>query len=178
MSVAIIVGAQTAGRIIGRVGPQRMLVVGMGLSAIGFAWLTQLSATSGYVDGVLGGTLLISFGMGMSFTPLATAGTTGVHWSQAGLASGVLNTSRQVGGSIGLAALATVATDRTNQLLGSNSHRITFGTNPRIDAALTSGFVHAFAAAAVIAAVAAIAALGIPRLTREPAEPLAPEAVA
>jgi EmrB/QacA subfamily drug resistance transporter len=173
MSVAIIIGAQTAGRIIGRVGPQRLLVVGMSMSAIGFAWLTQLSATSGYVDGVLGGTLLISFGMGMSFTPLATAGTAGVHWSQAGLASGVLNTSRQVGGSIGLAALATVATDRTNHLLGNTSHTITFGTDPRIQAAVTSGFVHAFAAAAVIAGVAAVAALAIPSLSRVTEEPAA-----
>jgi EmrB/QacA subfamily drug resistance transporter len=173
MSVAIIIGAQTAGRVIGRVGPQRLLVIGMGMSAVGFVWLTQLSATSGYVGGVLGGTLLISLGMGMSFTPLATAGTAGVHWSQAGLASGVLNTSRQVGGSIGLAALATVATDRTNHLLGNTGHSNTFGTDPRVNAALTSGFVHAFAAAAVIAALAAVAALGIPRLRRADEEPAA-----
>jgi hypothetical protein len=160
MSAAIIVGAQTAGRVMTRVGPQRLLVVGLGMSAVGFAWLTRLSATSGYVDGLLGGTLLISFGVGLSFAPLATAGTAGVHWTQAGLASGVLNTSRQVGGSIGLAALATVATDRTHHLIGAG-----VGANhAAVAAALTSGFVHAFAAAAVVAAVAAVAALGIPSL--------------
>jgi EmrB/QacA subfamily drug resistance transporter len=164
MSVTIIVGAQIAGRTMTRVGPQRMLVAGLALSTAGFAWLTQLSATSSYVSGLLGGTLLISFGMGLSFAPLATAGTAGVDWTQAGLASGVLNTSRQVGGSIGLAALATVASDRTNHLLGNTRGLQTYGHNPQIAAALTSGYVHAFAVAAVVGAVAALAAFAIPPL--------------
>jgi EmrB/QacA subfamily drug resistance transporter len=169
MSAAIIVGAQTSGRIIGKVGPQRLLVVGLGMSAIGFAWLTQLSATSGYVDGVLGGTLLISFGMGMSFTPLATAGTAGVHWSQAGIASGVLNTSRQVGGSIGLAALATVATTHTDHLLHSRGPVTQALLNSPVGrSAVTSGYVHAFAAGAVISAIAAGSALAIPKLAHRP----------
>jgi EmrB/QacA subfamily drug resistance transporter len=166
MSAAIIVGAQTAGRMIGKAGPRNLLVIGLGMSAVGFAWLTQLTATSSYLSGVLGGTLLISFGMGLSFTPLATAATAGVHWSQAGIASGVLNTSRQVGGSIGLAALATVATDRTNHLLGNHVAGQAILNSAVGRAAVTSGYVHAFAAGAVIAAIAALAALQIPRLDR------------
>jgi EmrB/QacA subfamily drug resistance transporter len=167
MSAAIIVGAQTAGRTIGRFGPQRLLVIGLGMSAIGFAWLTQLSATSSYIDGVLGGTLLISFGVGMSFTPLATAATAGVHYTEAGIASGVLNTSRQVGGSIGLAALATLATTHTDRLLRSHgpvTQQLLGSAAGR--SAITSGYVHAFAAGAVISALAAVAALGIPNLSR------------
>jgi EmrB/QacA subfamily drug resistance transporter len=156
MSAAIITGAQTAGRIIGRFGPRNLLVVGLGLSAVGFALLTQLTASSSYVGGVLGGTLLISFGTGLSFTPLATAATTGVHWTQAGLASGVLNTSRQVGGCIGLAALATIATARTAQL----------APGPE---AMASGFDRAFAGAAIACLVAAIAASAIPGRDRAPA---------
>jgi EmrB/QacA subfamily drug resistance transporter len=163
MSVAIIIGAQTSARLIGRLGPQRLLVIGLGMSAVGFGWLTQLTATSGYIDGVLGGTLLISAGLGAAFTPLATAATTGVHWSQAGIASGLLNTSRQVGGSIGLAALATVAIDRTHHVLGSQLLNSAVLNGAAGRAATTSGFVHAFACDAVIAAVAAGAALGIPR---------------
>ncbi len=157
MSVAIIVGAQTAGRTLGKLGPRRLLVVGLALSAIGFAWISQLSAGSSYVGGVLGGTLCISFGIGLCFAPLATAATTGVHWTQAGLASGVLNTSRQVGGSIGLAALATIATDRTLHYNGAHA------------AALTAGFDRAFGVAAIVAAVAALWAVRMPQVVRETA---------
>ncbi|HVV76097.1 MAG TPA: MFS transporter [Mycobacteriales bacterium] len=156
MSAAIIVGAQTAGRIVGRFGPRALLFVGLGMTAGGFAWISQVDASSSYVGGLLGGTLLISFGVGLCFTPLATAATTGVHWTQAGLASGVLNTSRQVGGSIGLAALATVATQRT-------AH---FSPGP---AAVTSGYDRAFVIAAVVCGVAALTALAIPRRDRSPA---------
>jgi EmrB/QacA subfamily drug resistance transporter len=162
MSAAIIIGAQTAGRVVGRVGARRLLVVGMGLSAVGFALLTQLTATSSYVEGVLGGTLCISFGMGLSFTPLATAATAGVHWSQAGLASGVLNTSRQVGGSIGLAALATIATTRATNLLGTSAITPATVSTAAGRSAVTSGFVLAFGVAAIVSAVAALAALAIP----------------
>jgi EmrB/QacA subfamily drug resistance transporter len=169
MSAAIIVGAQTAGRIIGRFGPRALLFVGLAMASAGFAWLTQLTAASSYVGGVLGGTLLISFGVGLSFTPLATAATTGVHWTQAGLASGVLNTSRQVGGSIGLAALATIATARTRALVVSPvcKHAQHCTNAQRI--ALASGFVRAFAVAALVCAVAALTALAIPRRVRSPA---------
>jgi EmrB/QacA subfamily drug resistance transporter len=154
MSAAIIVGAQTAGRTLARFGPRLLLVVGLGLAAIGFGWVSQLSADSSYVGGVLGGTLLITFGVGLSFAPLATAATTGVHWTQAGLASGVLNTSRQVGGSIGLAALATIATDRQSHFAGA------------LASARTAGFDRAFEVAAIVAAVAAVCSLRIPQVAR------------
>ncbi|HWA67973.1 MAG TPA: MFS transporter [Mycobacteriales bacterium] len=168
MSAAIIVGARLAGAIIGRLGPRVMLVIGLGLSAVGFGWLTQLSATSSYAGGVLGGTLLISFGMGLSFTPLATAATAGVHWTQAGLASGLLNTARQVGGCIGLAALATVATDRTHSLLAANTVRYTPQLVVSGASAVTSGYDRAFAVAAVVCALGALTALAIPRTPTAP----------
>jgi MFS family permease len=158
MSAGIIVGAQFAGRVLAKVGPRRLLFAGLVLATAGFAWIAQVHATSSYVGGLLGGTLLISLGTGLSFAPLATAATTGVHWTQAGLASGVLNTSRQVGGSIGLAALATIATDRTNTYVGSG---------PLAHAsALTAGYDRAFTVAAVITAVSALAALMIPEIAR------------
>ncbi|MGN6474329.1 MAG: MFS transporter, partial [Mycobacteriales bacterium] len=167
MSAAIIIGAQTAGRVIGRFGPRALLFVGLGMTAGGFGWLTQLSASDSYIHGMLGATLLISFGVGLCFTPLATAATTGVHWTQAGLASGVLNTARQVGGSIGLAALATIATARTNALFHPWENRVGgLGFNKIYPADLTAGYDRAFAVAAVVCGGAALTPLAIPRRDR------------
>jgi EmrB/QacA subfamily drug resistance transporter len=170
MSALIIVGAQIAGRTLAQVGPQRLLFVGLLLTTGGFAWLTQLTATDSYIHGLLGGELLIALGTGLSFAPLATAATAGVHWTQAGLASGVLNTSRQVGGSIGLAALATVATNQYTHVLGSSHSAVAQHV------ALTSGYVHAFGAAAVIAGIATLASLAIPAIARPPRADVTAEA--
>jgi EmrB/QacA subfamily drug resistance transporter len=158
MSAGIIVGAQTSSRVIGRVGPRALLIAGTLLAAIGFGWLSQLSSTSSYSGGMLVPTLLITFAIGLSFTPLATAATTGVHWSQAGLASGVLNTSRQVGGSIGLAVLATIATARTNSLPGGRL----IGTGAAYRSALASGYDRAFTVGAVVAVAALLMTFVIP----------------
>jgi EmrB/QacA subfamily drug resistance transporter len=173
MSAAIIAGAQVAGRTLAKFGPRRLLFVGLVLVTAGFAWISQVHATSSYVAGLLGGTLLIAFGTGLSFAPLASAATTGVHWSRAGLASGVLNTSRQVGGSIGLAALATIAIDRTYNVLGVSgtahgaAQQLTATARGR--AALTMGYDRTFLVGAVIAGVAALCALRIPELAKDAA---------
>ncbi|GFJ89569.1 hypothetical protein [Phytohabitans rumicis] len=79
------------------------------MAAAGFAWQSRLTVDSGLVTGVLLPGVVMTFGIGLTFTPLAAAATTGVERSDAGLVSGLLNSSRQVGGSIGLAALATIA---------------------------------------------------------------------
>ena len=157
-TAAIIVASQLSSRLVSRYGPRPVLVAGMAFVAAGFLWMSQLAATSTYLNGVLGGAVLTTFGVGLSFTPLATAATSGVPWQQAGLASGVLNTSRQVGGSIGLAALATLATARTHALAtGGNSRAV----------ALTSGYDRAFMVSAVVALVAGVvAAASIPKLVQ------------
>ena len=113
MTGSIIIASQLSSRLVSRIGPRPVLMLGMLFTAAGFLWMGQLDATSTYANGLLGGAVFATFGMGLSFTPLAMAATSGVPPHQAGLASGVLNTSRQVGGSIGLAALATLATART-----------------------------------------------------------------
>jgi MFS family permease len=156
MAIAIIIGAQIGSRLVTPFGARNVLMAGLTITAGGFVWLAQLSATSSYLAGVLPGSLLTTFGIGVAFTPLAAAATSGVPLFQAGLASGVLNTSRQVGGSIGLAALATIATSRAHDA----AH-----TMPPSQA-LTAGFDRAFAGAAVLTAAAVLVASLVPRQSR------------
>jgi len=159
MGLSIIVGAQLAGRIVTGLGPRRVLAIGLAFMAVGFALLSLLSSGSSYLVGVLPASLLTTFGGGLCFTPLAAAATSGVPLQMAGLASGVLNTSRQVGGSIGLAALATLATSRTNDVLASRH---------TLPVALTDGYDRAFLVAAAITVIAAATTMLLPRKVAPP----------
>jgi EmrB/QacA subfamily drug resistance transporter len=108
-ALSTMVGAIVGTRIVTVLGPRRQLVIGPVMAAGGLAWLSQLSAGDGYFSSVFGPLLLCGIGLGLSFVPMTIAATSDVPMHQAGLASGLLNTSRQVGGAVGLAAMATVA---------------------------------------------------------------------
>jgi EmrB/QacA subfamily drug resistance transporter len=158
MGLAIIVGSQISARVLPRTGVRPLLLVGTAITGAGFAWLTQIHAGVSYWGHLFGPGCVVSFSLGILFTPLATAATAGVNQADAGLASGVLNTSRQVGGSIGLAALATAATARTRDLL-AQGHVAT-----RV--AVASGFQRAFAIAAVLGALGFAGSFIVPKLAR------------
>ena len=160
-TAAIAIASQISARLVPRLGPRPLIVAGVLLSAIGLLWLSQVTPTGTYLSGVLGGSVFTTFGMGIAFTPLAFAATAGVAPQEAGLASGVLNTSRQVGGAIGLAVFATIAADRTRALLAGFPH-----TRAREAMALTSGFSRVFWVAMGILVVGALAALVIPSIPR------------
>jgi MFS family permease len=161
-TLAIAVGAQVAARLVPRFGPRPPLLVGISLATVGLAWLSRMSPTGNYAADVLGGSVLATLGMGLSFTPLAFAATAGVAREEAGLASGMLNTSRQVGGSIALAALATLAAARTAAVLRGDGASLAAHLG-RQDAALTAGFSRVFLVAALIALAGLLATLIIPR---------------
>jgi EmrB/QacA subfamily drug resistance transporter len=167
MAIGIIVGAQVSSRLVNSFGVRPPLVAGVVMAAGGFLWLSQLQADSGYWAGVFGAGIVLTFGVGLSFPALATAATSGVHYSEAGLASGLLNTSRQVGGSIGLAALATVATDRTRDVLSTTGRT----ARAAVPQALTSGFDRAYLIAAVVALIAAAVAATLPGVRRTATAP-------
>ena len=154
MGLAIVAGAQASIRLIRRFGAQRVLMSGLLLAVGGFLWLSHVTASSSYLAGVFPGAVCTSFGVGLSFTPLAQTATSGVPMQMAGLASGLLNTSRQVGGSIGLAALATLAIARTHAV----------GHTLSVKQALTSGYDRAFLTAAVVTLVALAVAFALPRV--------------
>jgi len=156
-TAAIAFGAQVSARLVPRLGPRTPLLVGVLLATIGLAWLSRVSPTGSYVTDVLGGSVLATLGMGLSMTPLAFAAMSGVAPREAGLASGVLNTSRQVGGSVALAALATAAAAETARLLAAGAH-----TPAHVRAAFTAGLGRAFAIGAGIALAGALATLLIP----------------
>ncbi len=167
-TAAIVVGAAVSSRLVTRLGPRPILVVGTAMSAGGLLWLSQISATGSYVGDLLVPSVMITLGLGLSFTPVTVAATSGVPGHEAGLASGLVNTTRQVGGSIGLAALATIAADRTHSYL---ARALSAGGHPGgivVHQAMTAGFSRAFAVSAVIALAATFATALIPAVRRTP----------
>jgi MFS family permease len=157
MTLCIVAGSTFASRAVTRVGPKPMLVAGMLLQAIGLIGFARISAGGSYLGDVLAPSLLVATGIGLAFVPVTIAAVAGVAPGEAGLASGLVNTSRLVGGALGLAVLAAIATSRTVSQLhhAASAH-----------AALTSGFTLAFAIAAVFAAAGAVVALvGLPRVS-------------
>lgn len=157
MAVVIIIGAQASSRLVDRVGVRPLLQAGTVIAAGGFAWLTAIGVHSGYWGSVFGPACMVSLALGLLFTPLAAAATSGVHYTEAGLASGVLNTARQMGGSLGLAVLATIAIDRAH-----TAARHSAGAA----AALTDGYSRAFLVAAGISVAALAASFLVPAMRR------------
>jgi EmrB/QacA subfamily drug resistance transporter len=164
LSAGIATGATVARKLVPRVGVRLVPVIGLALATAGMVVLTQLPVHGGYASNILPGLLPLGLGMGLTFVPITLAGTSEVGGEDAGLASGLLNTAQQVGGSVGLAILSTLAASRTTSLLHGP---VTPGSAL---AARVSGFHVAFIAAAILLGTAwAIAALQL--RTRRVSEP-------
>jgi EmrB/QacA subfamily drug resistance transporter len=151
MSLATVVGAQLSSRVLHKTGVRPLLLVGSSLATLGFSWVSLIGTHSSYWGTVFAPSVLCAFAIGLLFAPLATAATAGVDRADAGLASGVLNTSRQVGGSLSLAILGTVAADRA----------LTFA-HPRSAAALVSGYQRVFQVSAIVTLLALGTAFALP----------------
>jgi MFS family permease len=109
ISLAVIVGSQIGFRVLARLGGRRLLFAGGTIAAAGMLWLAQLAAGGSLLWAVIAPSAITMTGGGLMFAPTTVAATSGLGPDQAGLASGLLNTSRQIGGSLGLAVLATLA---------------------------------------------------------------------
>jgi EmrB/QacA subfamily drug resistance transporter len=161
----IIVSAAVSQALVTRIGVKTVLVTGMVLLTAGILWFTQISVEGSYMVDLAPGFVIAGIGLGFSFVPVSIAALTGVRQHEAGIASGLINTSQQIGGALGVAVLATVANSRTDALLSD-------GASPA--SALTDGFQYAFAVGAGLALIGLVAALVmISRRT-----PTAPETVA
>ena len=108
-----IVWSAVAAQLVTRVGVKPVLVVGMAMLTAGLLYFTQVSVDGSYVGDLLPGFLIIGVGIGFSFVPISIAALAGVQPAEAGLASGLINTSQQIGGALGIAALSTIATSQT-----------------------------------------------------------------
>ena len=179
MALAIVLGAQISSRLIHHHGVRNLVFLGASLATIGFYGLSKIHPHSNYFPAVIVPAMVCAFAMGILFTPLATAATAGVDRSESGLASGILNTSRQVGGSLGLAILATLAASATASQFHSTSAGATGSYNllcqihqspllfSACKSAETHGFNVAFLISAGITATALVAAFLIPKTTKE-----------
>jgi MFS family permease len=169
MSLTIFAGAMQAGRLVARFGAGRVLGFGLSLMAAGLALFGRVSVGGDYISDFMLPGLLVSTGIGLSIVPSTIAATASAAPGEAGLASGLVNTSRQMGGALGLAILTSLAVLYTNHLTSADY------TAPIV--ALDDGFQLAFLIAAGLAAAGAIVAFGFVPRTMHPAhQPLAPAA--
>jgi EmrB/QacA subfamily drug resistance transporter len=174
MSLSIIVAAQLAARLQTRFGAKPFMILGTVLINIGAYWITQLDVHSSYAAGVLGPTMIFGFGMGCIFVPVMLTAVSGVAPHETGSATGLLNTTQQVGGSLGLAILVTVfATAQRNEAKALFPHR-----DP--NQVFVHGMTSAFQVSLVFTGIALLMALFVMKppqrlgLMAQPAAPPAP----
>jgi EmrB/QacA subfamily drug resistance transporter len=151
LALTIILSAGIASQLVTRVGFKPVLAAGLMFVSAGLVWFSQVSVGGSFTSDVLGPSVLAAIGLGFSFVPGTIAAVAGVEERDAGLASGLINTSQQVGGALGLAVLATVANSRTESVIESGSAQ---GIG-----ALNEGFQSAFLAGSGIALIGVVATL-------------------
>jgi EmrB/QacA subfamily drug resistance transporter len=149
----IIVSAGIASGLVTKFGFKPILVTGLVLTAIGLMWFSQVDVGGSYVSDILFPSLIAAVGLGFAFVPMTIAAVSGVEPQEAGLASGLINTSQQIGGALGLAILASIANSRTDTLM-SAAH----GDPAALPNALTEGFQIAFIVGAGFAVLGALLA--------------------
>jgi EmrB/QacA subfamily drug resistance transporter len=149
-----IVTSAIAAQLVTRIGVKPALLIGMVSLTAGLLYFTQVSVHGSYLGDLLPGFLLIAVGLGFSFVPISIAALAGIEPREAGLASGLINTTQQIGGALGIAALSTIATSRTTDAISHGSSQAS---------ALVTGFHGAFWAGVIIAGVGVVATLTLIR---------------
>jgi EmrB/QacA subfamily drug resistance transporter len=165
-SAGIITGATLASRLLPRFGPRAVMTGGLLMGTAGLALFSTLGVHSSYVSTVLPAEVIVSLGMGLAFVSMSSTALLGVRPADAGVASALVNSTQQTGGTMGAALINTIATTATA------SYVATHGTSP---AALTAGSIHGYASAftfsAAVLATAAVAAFALVRRGRPAAGP-------
>ncbi|MEV5911794.1 MFS transporter [Streptomyces sp. WAC 01325] len=187
VTVVIALGAGLSQRFLPVLGPKPFMLAGSALAAIGLAWQTLITADSSYAGSVLGPMLVFGFGMGLNFVTLTITAVSGVAQHEAGAASGLLNATQQVGGSLGLSILTTVfgtaSKDEAEKQLpkfmaeGSAEQKAEFAKTHQLPGSwghevLTQGISTGFVAAASMAVIALATAWLVIRVRKSDLEAL------
>ena len=159
-SAGIIISAGITSQLLPRVGPRILMTTGTLMAAAGMLWLTQIGVDTSYVTHVLPSEIIMSFGMGFVFVPLASTALIGVGNHDAGVASALVNTTQQIGGSLGTALLNTVATSATAAYVAANGARH-----------VQEGVVHGYTQAFVVSSVLLLVAAGVSWFLISPGRP-------
>ncbi|POX48466.1 MFS transporter [Streptomyces sp. Ru72] len=188
VTVAIVIGAGLSQRFLPVLGPKPFMLVGATLVTIGLGWQTLIKPDSSYAGGVLGPMLVFGFGMGLNFVTLTLTAVSGVAQHEAGAASGLLNATQQVGGSLGLSILTTVfgtaSRDEAGKQLpkflanGTAEQKAEFAKTHQLPApwgneVLAHGISTAFVPAAAMAILALLTAAVVIRVRKSDLEALA-----
>jgi EmrB/QacA subfamily drug resistance transporter len=150
-TLGIMVGAGLAQQLVPRLGAREVPLAGIVLGVVGLLLFLRIEPGGSYVSDLLPPILVVSVGMGMTFVPITLIATSGIGHDEAGLASGIFNTSQQVGGALGLAVLATLAASTTSGALGDLGHAPSRADNAQ---ALVDGYHTAFLGGAIVTAAA------------------------
>jgi len=180
MVAMIMVGTAIAAQLVARIGARPLIIAGSAISAGGMFWLSRLTEHSGYAAGLLGPTMLTAIGLGLLFVPMSLVSLAKVSNNDAGVASSLLNTGQQVGGSIGLAVLGTVAWSAVASNLRSAAAAAAHAPAAHLTPAaakaaqtavashaLASGFSRGYLVSAGISLLALIIAVVMIRIKRE-----------
>jgi EmrB/QacA subfamily drug resistance transporter len=154
LALAIIISAGIASQLVTKLGFKPILLTGLGLITIALLWFGQVPVEGDYVTHLVGPMVIAAVGLGFAFVPVTIAAVNGVSANESGLASGLINTSQQIGGALGLAILGTIASTKTEDLITA-AH----GAPTAVPGALTEGFQLAFLAGAAFAVIGIVATL-------------------
>jgi MFS family permease len=143
LALVIMASAGIASQLVTKVGYKPVLATGMLFIVAGLLWFSQISVGGGFLTDILGPSVLAAAGLGFAFVTTTIAAVSGVREEEAGLASGLINTSQQIGGALGLAVLSAIAIARTDHVMSGG------GVNPL--SGLTEGFQLAFLGGAMFA---------------------------
>ncbi len=143
LALVIMASAGIASQLVTKLGYKPVLAVGLLFILVGLLWFSQISVGGGFTSDILGPSLFAAAGLGFAFVTTTIAAVSGVEESEAGLASGLINTSQQIGGALGLAVLSAVAISRTDDAMSTGTSSLSSG--------LTEGFQAAFLGGSAIA---------------------------